>query len=787
MLTAPDRPRALTSQDSNAGKSESRADGGRSRSPWTNDSGATVALILLTLVSAWGLFRVFAGNRWVAPVVVTALAVHAVSWIARRLHAPAAVAFVAGVAAVGLTAAWTVIGSTTKYGIPTSTTFSTAFHDLDRAYRDIPSVVAPVQTSNGFVLAAALGAGLVAFAGDWLAFRSRSALWASAPAFALFITCSVVGYGPGRQWAVILEAAALMTFLLFHRVSAAGAGVPWLGGISSGAARWALPSGAIVAAGALLVVALVAPASKGVEGSGLLGWRTGNGGSGGPRQVANPIVDLRTRLIDLSNVGVFNVQSQVPSYWRLTSLDTFTGEAWVATNSYRGFGSRLPGVAAVPAGTRTVREHFHLLGLESVWLPAAFTPVSVTGVRGVGYDPSSSSLITSRKTSDGLDYTVTSYQYLATLDPAKLQAAPSVRSDSSISKYLDLPAVVPPSVYNLARQVTAGQRTEYDKALALQDFFLGPLFRYSLNPPSDGVGVDALTNFLFTTRTGYCQQFAGAYAVLARAVGLPTRLAVGFTGGTDQGGGSYQVTDADAHTWPEVYFGPKIGWVPFEPTKSFSDPSSQGYAPSTPGSDASSGAIGQLPPVARPSSSPTTIAGGSSGTPAPTVVPSGPHARSGSGLSGGWTATLVILGLLVVWVSANVGFRRLRWRFRLWRWRDQGEIRSRVLSHWSEVGELLAWWGIAREAGETDTEFARRAGRSLSSQLHEPSPWVGFGVSRIASLASEASFAPTVHDGADREAELVSREIRQRLMKRASSRRLVMWALIQRPGRMPAV
>ena len=784
MLTTPERSRVVITGGVSGSKQTQKIRTRREPPAWRGDSGATTALALLTLASCWGLLRVFSTNRWAGPVVVTAVAVHGIAWGMRRLRIPAPLAALGGIAAVGLVAAWTVVGSTTTYGVPTSSTLSTAYHDLDRAYRDIPSVVAPIQPTTGFVLAAVIGAGLVAFLSDWLAFRSRSAIWASAPAFALFVTCCIVGYGPGRQWAVILEAAALILFILLHRISPAGAGMPWLGGVASGTARWALPSGAIVAATAMFAVTVVAPASNGAEGSGLLGWRTGPAGTGGPRQVANPIVDLRTRLVDLSNVAVFTVRSDVASYWRLTSLDTFTGEAWVSTNSYRGFGTRLPGVAAVPSGTRTVEERFHVLGLESVWLPVAFTPVSVRGVRGVGYDSTSSSLITSHKTSDGLDYFVTSYQYLSTLDPKQLRSAPALRSDPSTSKYLGLPAAVPPSVYGLARQITAGKTTEYDKAVALQDYFLGPLFRYSLSPPTDGVGVDALLNFLFSTRVGYCQQFAGSFAVLARAAGLPTRLAVGFTVGADQGGGLYRVTDADAHTWPEVYFGPKIGWVPFEPTKSFSDPSSQGYAPPVPGSAGANGDFGATPAPPRLSPPATTAPGGSAATTPPAGTPAGSRPHGGSAISGGWAAALVILGLIAFWVAANLGFRRFRWRFA--RWRDRGEPRGRVLNHWSEVGEVLAWWGISRGAGETDREFADRAGRSLSSQLHEPSPWVAFGVKRMADLAGEASFAPALHTGAAGEAKLVSAEIRERLVKKASGRRLLMWGLIQRPGRMAA-
>ncbi|HUE58959.1 MAG TPA: DUF3488 and transglutaminase-like domain-containing protein, partial [Acidimicrobiales bacterium] len=650
MLTAPERPK-LTPSD--GGRVRGQASPAPAPRNVVNggDPAATAALAFLTLASAWGLFRVFAGHRWIGPVLGTALAVHAVCWAARRGRLPGAVAAPLELAVVAVVGIWTVIGSTTVYGVPTSASFNTAYHSLQTAYRDIPSVVAPVQPTKGFVLAAALGAGLVAFAGDWLAFRVRSALWAAVPAFAMFLTCCVVGYGPGRQWAAIIEAAALLMFFLLHRSSEAGAGVPWLGGNAAGAATWALPAGAIIAGVAMLVVLVIAPASKGVEGSGLLGWRAGSAGSGGPRQVANPIVDLRTRLVDLSNVGVFTVHSPVASYWRLTSLDTFTGVAWVSTNSYRGFGSRLPGVAAVPPGTRTVQEQFRVQGLESVWLPAAFTPVSVVGVKSVGYDSTSSSLITSRKTSDGLNYTVTSYQYLSTLDPSQLESAPSVSTDASVSRYLSLPVTVPQSVYALARQVTAGKQSEYAKALALQDFFLGPSFQYSLNPPFDGYGIDALTSFLFNTRTGYCQQFAGAYAVLARAVGLPTRLAVGFATGRDTGGGTYQVVDADAHTWPEVYFGPKIGWVPFEPTKSFSDPTAQGYAPPLASSGPSTGAIGAPAAPAPHSTTPTTAAGGAARTSPTTAAAAATHAGTSSGIGGGLAAALVVFGLIVAWVA----------------------------------------------------------------------------------------------------------------------------------------
>ena len=87
----------------------------------------------------------------------------------------------------------------------------------------------------------------------------------------------------------------------------------------------------------------------------------------------------------------------------------------------------------------------------------------------------------------------------------------------------------------------------------------------------------AMDTFLRVKR-GYCQQFAGTFAALARSVGLPTRVAVGFTPGVQDTNvaGQYDVKGAQAHAWPEVYLG-QYGWVPFEPTPGRGAPNEAGY------------------------------------------------------------------------------------------------------------------------------------------------------------------------------------------------------------------
>jgi transglutaminase-like putative cysteine protease len=747
------------------------------------DVAATWSLVLLTIASALGLDRVFAGHSWLGPVLLAAVTVHSVCWAARKWRVPQPVALVAGLAGVWLIAAWTILGPYTRYGIPDSHTFNHFTADLRQAHQDFATSIAPVVPTEGFRLLATLGTGTVAFLGDWIAFRWRSVLVGVAPAFALFVVCCTTGQGGGRQWAIAVEVAALVVFMLAHRASGGGTGRVWFAGQRDGVAAWAARTGSLMGGLALLTALMVTPLLASVDGVGLFGWRSGAGpGTSGARVVANPVVDLRTRLIDLGPTPVFIVQSPVPSYWRLTSLDTFNGETWTSTGSYRTFGTRLPGVGGIPGATRTVTQAFRIENLDSVWLPDAFNPVSVQGVRGVSYDPNTDSLITSGQTSNGLDYTVTSYQYLSTLDSADLEAAPPLSDLGSLKNYLQLPSSVSPQILALANSITAGKTTEYDKAVALQDYFHSQPFVYSLEPVSDGTGNGALGTFLFTTHSGYCQQFAGAYAVLARAAGLPTRLAVGFATGTSLGDGSYQVRDSDAHTWPEVYFGPRFGWLPFEPTPSFSDPGTEGYAPAV--------GTGEGIPVGPPEKQAVTPKGrggtaatrGQAHPTTPTTIQTSSH-----GVSPAHnlirTPAFWVIPVLLGWIIVNSLGRRLRWRLRRAWDAKGGADRGAVLSSWAYVSELLAWWGVARRPSETDDEFARRAAHRIGLQLREPSPWLGVGIVRMAGLAREAEFAESMPPTRPREAALVAAEIRQRLWRSASARQMLAWAFLPIPRR----
>ena len=122
-----------------------------------------------------------------------------------------------------------------------------------------------------------------------------------------------------------------------------------------------------------------------------------------------------------------------------------------------------------------------------------------------------------------------------------------------------------PQLTKIAQQITKGAHTPFDKAIALEKYFQSGRFKYTLSALNLTNSPQGLLDFLTKDRRGFCEQFAFAMAVLARLVGIPSRIEIGYTAGHKQHNGRWKVTTADAHAWPELYF-PGLGWLRFEPT-----------------------------------------------------------------------------------------------------------------------------------------------------------------------------------------------------------------------------
>jgi transglutaminase-like putative cysteine protease len=733
---------------------------------------ATLALTALTLVTAAGMGRLFRGTTWVAPVLGAAAACHAVCLGARRARWPIVVAAVLSVVASFLVVAWAVVPGSTSYGIPTPHTLSVLVHELSRARRDFSTARAPAPALPGFLAAAALAMAVVAVLADWAAFRLHATLEAVAPALAMLVFVSVLATDAHRtDWTAGFVAALALFVVVHESTDRAGERAVFTGGTG----RWPYlsPGALALTAGVVAAAVVVGPRLPGAHASAVLSVRHSSTGAS-RRTTVSPLVDIRSRLVDESNVELFTVQAAQPAYWRLTSLDSFDGNIWSSDEPYAPVGSQIP-VPPPPGGGQALSQRYQISDLGSIWLPAAYLPTAIGGAPGVSWDAQSDSLISQAATSDGESYRITSE--VPVFNPAQLRQASlagEVVSPVVQARYTQLPAGVPVQVVALARRITAGAPTPYDKALALQNY-LRDNYSYSLNAPA-GHSDSALVSFLFETRTGYCEQFAGAYAVMARAVGLPTRVAVGFTPGERQSDGLWHVLGMHAHAWPEVLLG-QYGWVAFEPTPGRGMPGATSYTGVTP-QQADAGGPGTVGAVPAPTGTTAPAnPGGSRLSTRPTTPPAGPtRGRGGRGGFSPLLALLVLAGAAGLWLITVPAVRAVRRRRR----RDRAVAEAeRVLLAWEEAAEWLALSGAPRRPGETLLEHAGRAPRVVGL-----GPEAARLLEELAVDAATAAYAPEgrsrgASEGAEERAAGVERAVRQK----AGPWRRALWWLDPRPRR----
>jgi transglutaminase-like putative cysteine protease len=527
-------------------------------------------------------------------------------------------------------------------------------------------------------------------------------------------------------------------------------------------------TGAAIAAVGVLTTVVVGPHLPGADARAVIPWRAADRDTGSSRVTISPLVSIRTRLVDQANVEVFRVTSPSRSYWRLTALETFDGVIWSSNRRYRRADGRLgSSVSEADKPTHPVEQTFDVTGLDSIWLPAAFRPVSISGT-SARYDAESGSLLTDAKSAIGQRYTVSSA--VPALDAALLDAAPAVVPSNIAKTYLALPPAFPANVSELARRVVLGATTPYEEARKLQDFFRGGQFTYDLNVPG-GHGDDALQRFLFQTRRGYCEQFAGAYAAMARAVGLPSRVGVGFTTGDLQPDGSYSVRGYHGHAWPEVYLA-GFGWVAFEPTPGRGIPGGEGYT-GVPEAQAAPGAPGTATTLAATTTT-TPGAGGTSTVPkldlGGAVQATGTKAAPSPWPHRLLVATGVLVAVPMLWaVLVWLAVRLRRWRRR----RRAGTGGDRVIVAWDEVSETLARSGVAPRRDETPHEYAGRA--SLAAEL-DPDLLDGLaGMTTVTRYAPEreSAFDDDVVLSAVAVAKQVERTVTRRLDRRTRVRNLV--------------
>jgi transglutaminase-like putative cysteine protease len=650
--------------------------------------------------------RLFTDLRFLPALLAVALITHAVAAIARErgVATPPAAFLAAGASALALT--WIVLPHTTTFGIPTLETLRVAAAELQAAQLAFPQVVAPTDATVGFILAAAVGVGVGAFMADWAAFRLNAAIESLVPSLTLFLFTSALAPDRYRLLATLAFVAAALLFLLGHEAAHRVRTMAWFNGRAGRGPGALLVAGAVLAAVAVAGGLLIGPKLPGAGAEAVIGYRN-RSPERSARSTISPLVDIRGRLVEHSGVEVFTVEADGSAYWRLTSLDTFDGNIWSSNESYRPADGPLPRDVPSRAAADQLLQKYEVSGLASIWLPAAYEPVRLEKGDDVRYNSDTASLITESETSDGETYEVLSS--VPRFSAEQLASAPGV-IPPVMQPYLELPRI-PLRVQALAQNVVsrAGARTTYERALALQNFLRSERYAYDLEARQGHDG-RALETFLFETRRGYCEQFAGAFAVMARVVGLPTRVAVGFTPGERQSDGLFHVRDEHAHAWPEVFI-TGAGWVAFEPTPGRGAPNAEQYTGIPPQQDETNDGRGESLETTT-----TVAADPNAGGPTDTTIPQFEQDQRGGGdsdllndepsaLQRAVTFAAIALLGVALWVLLSVGVTALRRKRRL---TSASTNEARVELAWLRAAEALTRIGLPRRPAETSAEYARR-------------------------------------------------------------------------------
>ncbi len=533
-----------------------RPDGTTRSSRWLDRGLVTASLLVLTA----GYRVVVEGNDWwITTLLVTLVAVLTCA-VLRTLG----VRFIAPIAAVVLfvTVTWVFVPGTLVAGLPTPGSVGALADLIGSARKVIVEEQAPVAAARGIVLLLAVAFGSLVVVADAFLELRRSAAWIGLLLLGVFaVPAMVSGRTPGF-WLFVVAA------------------VPWLVLLRNGSApvvrrrrSLGLQAPAVVLAVAAMGCALVLPSVAPDIRAAAAAWGKAPPGVFG--HGINPMLELGQNLRRNSTTVAltYTTTADDPPYLKVATLRDFTGRTWEPGNSrpedrFEGNLGLDDGVEVKEDTTRITIE-----ALDSPMLPVPYVAQDTSGLEGAWrYERMGMTVRSDSSDSRGQAYTVTSLTISPTAEQMRQM---TTVIGPSLSPFLTLPPDVPSSIVDTARDVTASARTDYDKALALQDYLrTGGGFRYSETAPVaeeyDGNGLDVVATFL-KRKAGYCVHFASAMAVMARTIGIPSRIAVGYAPGRitgfEEGKSVYTNTSDDLHAWTELFF-EGAGWVRFDPTTS---------------------------------------------------------------------------------------------------------------------------------------------------------------------------------------------------------------------------
>ncbi len=678
--------------------------------PLEADLIASGALAIYSTAVVAGFARVFAGWHFLDELLPIVLVGHGGGLLLRRRRIPAWVAVPLLVAVIGWLVALLFYGETFAWGMPTTETWDRFTLEMSNVREQFRLAVAPVVYGGGWDVLAALGTAIAVVLADTFAFRAFARAESLVPGGVLFVFVGALGSERLRiALTVLLVAAGVLVVVVLR----------WYhSGQLPRVRQLALRRTAPAAAAAIVVVAvgagIVGPRLPGAHAEAVYDTSTDVGGS---TSLISPLVDIRSRLTNRSDEELFRVNADLESYWRSTALPEFDGTTWTLPEQQLQTAGTL-----APNGTPN-RQKVTIAALEGSLVPAAPEPYEWSGPSDLRWAPETATLLTvddELTTGDTIDI----LSSVRLLDAAALEQATSTDPGDDI--YLALPDDLPPIVEETARAVTAGASSPYDAARMLQAWFQRE-FQYSLEVQA-GHGNDAIETFL-RERIGYCEQFAGTYAAMMRTLGIPTRVAVGFTSGTKSGDRVYVVRGRNAHAWPEVWFD-DIGWVAFEPTPGRGAPNAEAYTGLPPQQDSTPVQEGLQPDIEAapiPPASTPVAPGLGLGEPEPTTDGL-PVERAEEPSSSVPIVPFLVVGLVAVLIALPWLVRRVRRRHRV------ATPEVQLAGVWRRSVDRIREAGVEIRPSDTPLEAADVARRQL--------PIVDRPFSHLASAVTDATYGP---------------------------------------------
>jgi len=681
----------------------------------------TIGVLVAVFAALLPLMRVVRPSSWLLGAIVLAVAILAAGFIARRYRLPALAVTLIG-ASVWVVFMMLVFLRDTAllWAIPTPETVRAVPGLLAAASEEIALGAAPLDASIALSLLIVGGTGLLTIIVDHVVLTARMPLLAAIGLIAVSLIPSIAVPGEVDIMAFVLLAAAIL-FLIRTDTRAREEPADREATRSAGVPATALGIGAIAVVVALVAVPLL-PQPIARAGSGTVG--TGPG--------IDATLQLGDDLRRPREVEVMQVRSTAPAppYLRATTLSQLEGSVWEPDRV-----RTVPLENELALGVVPVDEEIRLseyvttvevTNLASPWLPVSYPAVSVNGLQGDWTAaPYNRTVLSQAATTQGQNYEIISNVPRPTLEQVRARAAggPDQRDGTT-----SLPVEIAPIVGDLALEVTAETTNDYDALVALQSWFRGSEFSYSLDAPVDegfdGSGTDAVAKFL-EVREGYCIHFASAFALMARTLGMPSRIVVGYLPGSATSDAVeretvYSVSSGQLHAWPEVLF-EGIGWVPFEPTNGLGVPTSFTAAGSAAGG-------ADDPAAATPAPSTSASAGGGLSPDELEAEQNGTEAGAAGTSVNPLPALTVILGILLA-LSIPAFVRELR--------RRQMLVSARAgdaAAAWLAVQDAAIDLGIDVPASETP--------RTLGTRLVEQHGAPAAEMSLLISAIERASYAP---------------------------------------------